>query len=187
MKYLYDTTFKLSAEVNDFDEACKYLTEDDITVYLKEDDRIPANVRDAVIHIEWELIDNDCGKIHLTTSRKMAEDELAYISEYVRGQNSDGLGEGFEQQEFADVYNEDAFNDDLADWEEYYKEAYDKWDELSEEEQDNYGGRDDYANEYANQQWGYEPYEQDDCYHMMCSFDWRTNEYEFYFVEEMEE
>ena len=71
MKYLYDTNFKLNAEVNDFDEASNYLTEDDMTVYLKDDNDIPISVREAVVHIEWELIGNDYGKVHLTTTRKL--------------------------------------------------------------------------------------------------------------------
>lgn len=182
-KYHYRTAFKLADDVNDYEAAVNYLTEDDMTKYLKDDEDIPYATRGAIISVDWELKDVNHGYINLYSTRELTEQELEPISSWVKGQNSDGLGEGFEQQEFADAFNEDAFKDDLDEWEEYYREAYDKWDDLSEEEQDNYGGQDDYANEYANQQWGYEPTEQDDCYHTMCSFDWQTNDYLFEFYE----
>lgn len=52
--------------------------------------------------IRWELYDDGQeGRIHLVTNRELDSKELAFISDWVRGQNSDGLGEGFEQQEFA--------------------------------------------------------------------------------------
>ena len=183
MKYLYDTNFKLNAEVNDFDEASNYLTEDDMTVYLKDDNDIPISVREAVVHIEWELIGNDYGKVHLTTTRKLDEKELEYISDCVKGQNSDGLGEGFEQQDFADHYDEDAYFSDHDWWEEKYQDACDDYNSMDDEEKEEWGSEDKYATHRA----GYEPWERSEEYHTMCSFDWDTNDYIFVFVEEIEE
>ena len=183
MKYLYDTNFKLNAEVNDFDEASNYLTEDDMTVYLKDDNDIPISVREAVVHIEWELIGDDYGKIHLTTTRKLDEKELEYISDYVKGQNSDGLGEGFEQQDFADHYDEDAYYSDHEWWEERYQDACNEYSSMDDEEKEEWGSEDEYATHCA----GYEPWERSEEYHTMCSFDWDTNDYIFVFVEEIDE
>lgn len=183
MKYLYKTEFHLRAKVNDFDEASNYLTEDDMTKYLIDDNDIPAEVREAVIRIEWELLDDDYGKIFLTTKRKLTEKELEPISDWVGGQNSDGLGEGFEQQDFADYFDEDAYHSDHEWWEERYQDACDEYANLDEDAKDEWDSEDDYASRYA----GNEPYEEDDCYHTMCSFDWDTNDYIFVFVEEIDD
>ena len=187
MLYLYRTNFNLDGEVNDFQEAYDYLTEDNMTVYLKDDSRIPQEVRDAIVFIEWILDECDCGHIDLKTNRLMDEKELEFISSYVSGQNSDGLGEGFEQQDFADAYDEDAFNSDYQEWEYYYNDGLDEYNRLPEREKEEYGYREEYAEEYAKNNWGYEPSESDDSYHTMCSFDWRSNSYTFEFIEEIEE
>jgi len=185
--YLYKTDFNLTGSVNDFQAASDYLTEDDMTVYLKDDSRIPVEVRDAIIHIEWELVDVNFGHINLKANRELTEKELEYISDYVRGQNSDGLGEGFEQQDFADEYDEDGFQSDLDQWEEYYQDGYNEWYDLSDTDKDGYDDQDDYARKYAEERWGYEPCETDDSYHTMCSFDWESNHYTFHLSEEIEE
>ena len=114
--YVYRTYFTLVACVNDLSAAQVYLTEDDMTVYLKDDNRIPENVRNAVEKIEWHLTDECSGNIELQTNRALSADELKPISEFVSGQNSDGLGEGFEQQEFANYEDEGLEGYDESDW-----------------------------------------------------------------------
>ena len=114
--YVYRTYFTLVACVNDLSAAQEYLTEDDMTVYLKDDNRIPENVRNAVEKIEWHLTDECSGNIELQTNRALSADELKPISEFVSGQNSDGLGEGFEQQEFANYEDEGLEGYDESDW-----------------------------------------------------------------------
>lgn len=114
--YVYRTYFTLVACVNDLSAAQEYLTEDDMTVYLKEDNRIPEDVRNAVEKIEWHLTDECSGNIELQTNRALSADELKPISEWVGGQNSDGLGEGFEQQEFANYEDEGLEGYDESDW-----------------------------------------------------------------------
>jgi len=114
--YVYRTYFTLVACVNDLAAAQEYLTEDDMTQYLKEDNRIPENVRNAVEKIEWHLTDECSGNIELQTNRALSADELKPISEFVSGQNSDGLGEGFEQQDFANYEDEGLEGYDESDW-----------------------------------------------------------------------
>lgn len=99
--YVYRTYFNLEYPVTDFEEARGYLTEEDMTKYLKDDSRIDASVRDAVVKIEWVLKYEQSGYIELQTNKELTATELKSISEWVSGQNSDGLGEGFEQQDFA--------------------------------------------------------------------------------------
>lgn len=117
----YRTKFKLSNYVLDLDAAQGYLTEDDMVNYLlKELDdscsyfQIPmSHLKDKILGVNWHLEDENSGYIELITTEEIPQAELNQISEWVRGQCSDGLGEGFEQQDFAFYEDED----DLDAWE----------------------------------------------------------------------
>ena len=126
--YSYKTYFKLRNEVNNLHAAQEYLSEDDMTTYLVGEDRIAREVRDAVVSIRWLLTDEQSGAIVLTTKTELSAEQLLTISDWVSGQNSDGLGEGFEQQDFANydlgLYDEyGRYNSDL-ELEEKYGECY---------------------------------------------------------------
>ena len=118
-RYIYKTEFSLTNPVNDFDAAQEYLQEDDMTKYLK--DRLEYDKSDidpaCIEKIEWELLYDDAGVITLITTKELTKAQLDEISDWVCGQNSDGLGEGFEQQEFAEV------SDEEDEW--GYSEVYD--------------------------------------------------------------
>lgn len=101
--FIYRTYFRLDDPVCDVYAARDYLAAEDMTVYLREDKRC-ASVSDSVASINWILREDDGGYIELRTIREFTTEELAIVSEWVSGQNSDGLGEGFEQQSFA-CYN----------------------------------------------------------------------------------
>ena len=123
---LYRTYFNLDYDVLDFEEARLYLIEDDMTPFLKND--LPEETKNKIESITWILKTENSGQIDLVTTSKMSDKELKTISEWVSGQNSDGLGEGFEQQDFAHYSvlemedNDDEFysNDDYVmasfDW-----------------------------------------------------------------------
>lgn len=119
--YIYRTYFKLNAPVLDIEEAQDYLSEDDMVDYLDEDD-IGSSVLEAIEDIYWVLKDEQSGYIELKTNRKLSDKELKPISEWVSGQNSDGLGEGFEQQDFANypLDEDDEYDDEWVmasfDW-----------------------------------------------------------------------
>jgi len=116
MIYVYRTYFQLVDSVNDFDSAYDYLLKDDMTKYLLNDDR----GSDKVISVKWILETENSGVIEVKTNEKLSDEEMTNISEWIGGQNSDGLGEGFEQQDFANYYvgddgdDLDYYNDD--DW-----------------------------------------------------------------------
>lgn len=114
--FTYRTYFNLTNAVNDFEEARKYLTEDNMTTYLKGDSRIPEDVRSAVDNIVWILKDIASGYIELTANRSLSTQELESISKFVSGQNSDGLGEGFEQQDFAFYEDEGLVGYEGEEW-----------------------------------------------------------------------
>lgn len=115
MKHIYRTNFNLTYPVNDFDAAYSYLTEDDMTEYLLDDDRGCSKVES----IRWELVDEQSGYIEVITNELLTDDEKKNISDWIRGQNSDGLGEGFEQQRFAEYQEEEDWYDEDED--EYYE------------------------------------------------------------------
>lgn len=55
----------------------------------------------VVLHLQWVLAANGHDyTVTAVTSRDLTTDELKQLSSEVSGQNSDGLGEGFEQQDF---------------------------------------------------------------------------------------
>jgi hypothetical protein len=104
----YVTRFELTNPVNDYDAAADYLREP-MTEYLIDDlDYLHLeHLQGKIENIEWVLEDEESGYIELTTTEPIAWDDLVKISDWVRGQCSDGLGEGFEQQPFAEVRYED--------------------------------------------------------------------------------
>ena len=99
--YIYRTYFNLDYPVLDINEARDYLGADSMEKYLKSDTRIAEDIRNAVVNIKWILTTEMSGHIDLVTSKELNDTELKSISDWVSGQNSDGLGEGFEQQDFA--------------------------------------------------------------------------------------
>lgn len=117
--FIYRADFELTNQVRDYDAAYKYLTEDDMTKYLKDDKRGSSKVKS----VRWELLDAISGYIEVQTTEKLTDAESANISDWIGGQNSDGLGEGFEQQGFANYRLDD--NQDDEDEDEYGFE--DEW------------------------------------------------------------
>ena len=49
------------------------------------------------------------GKVDVTLSEELTEEEIEAVQEFIYGQNSDGLGEGFEQQEIRVGYDEEIY------------------------------------------------------------------------------
>lgn len=111
---LYQTNFKLAYPVRDMDAAKAYLSEDDMTEILVMHH---PELDGVVSNIEWILDDDESGHIDLETTRSLTDVELTMISEWVAGQNADGLGEGFEQQPFATYsVEEDPYGLEEDEW-----------------------------------------------------------------------
>lgn len=82
--------------------AQEYLTSDDMTQYLLDPTWGEKELIGKVGHIEWKLEgDGYHWSVRVYALRELTDDELRVLGEWVSGQNSDGLGEGFEQQDFA--------------------------------------------------------------------------------------
>jgi len=129
----YGTSFTLTNPVNDYNSASDYLQADDMTQYLINDlDYLDlSHLEGKIKEIKWVLEDELNGYIILYTTEPLAQEDLDKISEWISGQCSDGLGEGFEQQPFAEVqsYDGDEYDTDMAsfDWEtnDYKLKLYD--------------------------------------------------------------
>lgn len=94
--YKYQTTFYLLADVLDLEDAQAYLEEDNMLYYFDNEE-----IKRKLKSITWHLTDCGSGYIEVIANEELAENELDEISAYISGQNSDGLGESFEQQDFA--------------------------------------------------------------------------------------
>lgn len=118
----YETKFTLEYPVTDIERAKDYLTSDNMTTFLLEQDFVKDSEHaNDILHIEWVLQDSQSGVIRLNTKCELPEALLKNISSWIRGQNSDGLGEGFEQQDFANYPIDDEFD---LDEDEYVESDY---------------------------------------------------------------
>lgn len=122
---LYRTYFKLTSPVNDFDEARKFLTSNNMTKYLLKD-TVCSHYKDKILSIKWILVEDTFGYIDLETSVELNDRELEDISEWVSSQNSDGIGADFEQEDFAISRNPN-YLEGQDNWESEYNLAGFDW------------------------------------------------------------
>lgn len=118
---IYRTTGHLTHAIPDegIAEAQAYLLEPNMAEYMDE------SIAEVVARVEWHLNGDGYNYyVEAICTRPLNDDELRVLAQWVSGQNSDGLGEGFEQQGFAWVEDED---EDCRDpWcdEDHYAEGH---------------------------------------------------------------
>jgi hypothetical protein len=115
----YNATFHLDNAVNDIEAARNYLADEDMAHFL------PDNLAEFVTSVFWRLQDEESGYINIEADRELTDDESAQMSQWISGQCSDGLGEGFEQQDFAREYSEDSDDDEYIDEYDYEVASFD--------------------------------------------------------------
>ena len=111
MTNTYTASGVLTNPVNNLHAARIYLRSEDIggmTQFAQGDDRCPA---DAIHDVSWDLLDEGSWKVTVITNRLLTDEESASVSDWISGQNSDGLGEGFEQQPFAEEETGEDYED----------------------------------------------------------------------------
>lgn len=106
----YTTNFNLTGELHArvFYDAESYLQKDDMVEYL------PENLKAKIVFVEWILEDLDWGTVSIWANERLSEEEVDELSKWIAGQCSDGLGEGFAQQPFAE-YNDSKVSFSRAD------------------------------------------------------------------------
>lgn len=109
MAHTYRAAGSLTEPVSDIRAANEYLKRDDMTEYVKYSDLPHPEV---VHHIEWSLVTEGHWEVTVITDRALTDEESEKLSEWISGQNSDGLGEGFEQQAFAEHGSDNEYSDD---------------------------------------------------------------------------
>lgn len=118
--YTYEIENKLNANVNDFDKANNYLLEANymtgilkahmLNNYDKKIQKTTKELEPHIIDIKWSLKDEQTLNISLLVNKKLNNIELKELNENTIGQASDGLGEGFEQQDFADYLDKEEYD-----------------------------------------------------------------------------
>lgn len=116
------TANRFRGEIENFFD--RYNDGGDMTPYI--DDRCQK-----VAHIEWRFESvNDClyGRVDAVLSEPLTDDETEALKDWICGQNSDGLGEGFEQQEIkvSNGYISVSFWDRSDDYRIYDEAEFDK-------------------------------------------------------------
>lgn len=114
----YFTEFYLTNSLANWDnyyDAKDYLAEDNMRKYLNEYNISDEGELEKIKEINWVLEDFEGGKIYVKTSDNISAKTQTELSDWISGQNSDGLGEGFEQQPFAEIYDE-TFSEDEDDY-----------------------------------------------------------------------
>lgn len=130
--HYYVLPFTLTLEVDDLGAANEYLQCDDMTPILKDDlsyekahhlgsrDGAPTDP-DNIVKIRWSMVDSIKGVVELKTVNALTDSEKEYIEDWIHGQCTDGLGEGFQQQDFF-VRDDYDYDEDNGDYYEEYEE-----------------------------------------------------------------
>lgn len=115
--YFYGCPFELDASVSDIRQAQRYLDDDIqfmLQIFNERTTDSTGAMDDPIINWRWKLTSKDSGYFVYETYRKLTDQEIDNLGECTLGQASDGLGEGFAQQDFANytVYHRGRDGDD---------------------------------------------------------------------------
>ncbi len=105
MTAIYETRGTLTGTIEreNVATAQAYLTHDHDGAPMNMQQYLDPPLKELVVMLRWELNSNGHDyRVEAITTRDLTTDELKQLSSEVSGQNSDGLGESFEQQAFAE-------------------------------------------------------------------------------------
>ena len=116
----YKTQGLLAHPVSDINAAREFLREhgEHMEQYI-----YPDAAKQQVHSATWDLLDEGRWEVTLVADTNLGQDQLELLSEWISGQNSDGLGEGFEQQSFSERVPE--YDDDVEDDEDIIMSSFD--------------------------------------------------------------
>ena len=104
MTATYRTRRKLTYPVSDLDAARHFLRCEEMGMEVHI---YPADTKVGVHSVTWDLINDHEWEVTVIADHPLPIEQLKALSEWISGQNSDGLGEGFEQQPFAEHEDEE--------------------------------------------------------------------------------
>lgn len=116
MTVKYAADFNLAVQVNDLKKARSFLSEETMRDYVDivADDGTP--LKDKLERVDWVLENEDSGYIEVVALHELSDNERESLSDWILGQCSDGIGESFEQQEFAELECEEEYYMASFDW-----------------------------------------------------------------------
>ncbi len=99
-EYRFDFGFKDGSSLRSdaFEDAKAYLEEEDMAQYLDEP------LKSKIDSMKWVLDDESHVHVEVKSNQPLYKEDMDALKSEIEGQNSDGLGEGFEQQKFAEGY-----------------------------------------------------------------------------------
>lgn len=109
MTATYRAQGSLTHPVNDLNAAREFLRGERMGMVVHI---YPAEAKPGVHSVTWDLEDEQRWEVTLVADHELPEEQLKLLSEWISGQNSDGIGEGFEQQPFAEHENPDFEEDE---------------------------------------------------------------------------
>jgi hypothetical protein len=103
----HDGTYAMMYAGHIMDTIHNYCDEDMIE-YFRDDEPVRTKLQSMIWTSE---IVNDClyGRVDVEISEALTDEETEAVKDYICGQNSDGLGEGFEQHEIRVSYDEEIY------------------------------------------------------------------------------
>lgn len=108
--YIADFEFVLRSEYGDDIEHAELLEKEfgAASAFLDREmsEFYDGDAADKIKSIKWTLEGTDGGCVIVETSDELSDDERKDVSAWIKGQCSDGIGESFEQRDFAEVYDE---------------------------------------------------------------------------------
>ena len=122
MTVTYKTCGRLTEPVNDLNAAREYLRE--LQRELPMHTVIYPDEAKANVHsVRWDLRNECAWEVTLVADEELPPKQLELLADWISGQNSDGIGESFEQQPFAEHEWEDDCGEEIPvmssfDWEE---------------------------------------------------------------------
>ena len=113
MTVTYKAQGSLTEPVNDLNAAREFLREHTMNIhqYIYPDEA-QANVHS----ITWDLRNQVAWEVTVIADQPLPPAQRERLSEWISGQNSDGIGEGFEQQPFAEHFEEEDPEDGNEGW-----------------------------------------------------------------------
>lgn len=121
MTVTYKTRGKLEHPVSDLNAARAFLREHGVRLHQWI---YPDEAQAGIHSVMWDLLDEESWEVTVIADTELQQQQINDLSDWISGQNSDGLGESFEQQPFAE-HNEGGDHSEEGEDEEWVVSSFD--------------------------------------------------------------